>query len=943
MHVPEHPTQPGGEQGQVPGAAGDVPSGFAFGDFHLVPHERALYRAGQPLRLAGRAFDVLLALVERAGTVVGKDELIARVWPHTVVEEGNLRVHVGALRKVLGADQAYVDNVVGRGYCFVAPVVPVAPAAPAPLPPAVPDVQLPGLPRQRLVGRDDVLAQLAAQAGAQRLLTVVGPGGMGKTSVALAVAARLAPAFDGQVRCADLAALADPELLAGTLAQLVGVPPHGDVPAGGMIVALADWLRERRLLLVLDGCEHLIDAVAALAERVLREAPRVHILATSREPLRAQGEWVHRLAPLAVPPRELPATPVQLANCASVQLFAERAGADGGGFTIDEGNAQAVADICRRLDGIPLAIELAAGRAAFFGVHELALRLSDCFAVLTRGRRTALPRHQTLRATLDWSHDMLCPEDRAVLRRLAVFRGGFTLAAAAEVAHGPGVGPEAVFERIANLAAKSLVGVEPAGAAVQYRLLDTTRSYALEKLDASGEGAMASARHARFHVRMLTAAQDDWQVLAPAQWLRRHGHCIDHVRAALDWAFGPEGDAAVGIELAVVSAPLWYQLALLDEYRARLEPALARSECAPHLAPALHLALGHALLHVAGDDAALTRAKAFATAQALAEQAGVDGGRAEALWGRCTDALLDGDYRQAAHWAARRNALTGPAPDTAATQDMLLARTLHYLGDQRGARRQVDLPVPAGPGRRANVGRADERIAALALRSRVLWLQGQPDQAGAVAAEAVRQAQALEHDASLCYALLSACPVALWRGDIDVAGTYADLMAATARRGNLARWLFWARLFRVGLARQGGAKGAEPADTLARHALCTGLHLDMLGTLHERLLTPAALARAEAGDAGWAGPELLRCWGEQVGRIGARAQAEGLFRRALALAGDGGALAWQLRAATSLARLLRGAGRGGEGARLLAPVLERCTEGQGTRDVAAAHVLLAAL
>ncbi|WP_211517458.1 winged helix-turn-helix domain-containing protein, partial [Pseudoduganella buxea] len=165
MHVPEHPTQPGGEQGQVPGAAGDVPSGFAFGDFHLVPHERALYRAGQPLRLAGRAFDVLLALVERAGTVVGKDELIARVWPHTVVEEGNLRVHVGALRKVLGADQAYVDNVVGRGYCFVAPVVPVAPAAPAPLPPAVPDVQLPGLPRQRLVGRDDVLAQLAAQAG----------------------------------------------------------------------------------------------------------------------------------------------------------------------------------------------------------------------------------------------------------------------------------------------------------------------------------------------------------------------------------------------------------------------------------------------------------------------------------------------------------------------------------------------------------------------------------------------------------------------------------------------------------------------------------------------------------------------------------------------------------------------------------------------------------
>ena len=454
-----------------PAAAAEV----AFGDFRLVPQARTLYRQDRPVRLSGRAFDLLLALVERAGAVVGKDELIARVWPHTVVEEGNLRVHVGALRKVLGSDQPYVENVVGRGYCFVAPLRTPEVAQP------VSDL-LATLPRQRLTGRDAVLAQLAGQVPAQRLLTLVGPGGMGKSVVALAVAARVAATFDGAVYCADLAGVTEAAQLPATVARLLGLP--GDVGPG-------QWLRQRRALLVLDGCEHLVDAVAALAERLLLEAPRLHILATSREPLRAEGEWVYRLAPLALPPADEVPTPAQLATYASVQLFAERAGADGGAFAVDAGNAAAVADICRQLDGIPLALELAAGRAAFFGVHELALRLSDCFAVLTRGRRTALPRHQTLRATLDWSYDLLTPAEQAVLRRLAVFRGGFTLEAAVAVGQGTDLPPAAVAERIANLTAKSLVGIEPGSSTVQYRLLQTTRSYALEKLRLSGEEPLA--------------------------------------------------------------------------------------------------------------------------------------------------------------------------------------------------------------------------------------------------------------------------------------------------------------------------------------------------------------------------------------------------------------------------------------------------------------------
>ncbi|WEF33821.1 ATP-binding protein [Pseudoduganella chitinolytica] len=467
---------------------GDDMAEIAFGAFRLVPHERALYRGDAPVRLSGRAFDVLLALVERAGTVVAKDELIARVWPHTVVEEGNLRVHVGALRKALGSDQSYVENVVGRGYCFVAPLRSprIAQAIPAA-----------ALARPRLVGRDALLDQLAAQLPAQCLLTIVGPGGMGKTVVALSLAARVAPAFDNAVHIVDLAAVTAPARLVEALARSL------DVPGTPALPDLLGRLHGRRALLVLDGCEHLVDAVADLAATILREAPRVHVLATSREPLRGGGEWVHRLAPLALPPAQVE-EPAALLRYAAVQLFVERVGADGATLTLGRHNAAAVADICRRLDGIPLALELAAGRAAFFGVHELALRLSDCFAVLTRGRRTALPRHQTLRATLDWSYDMLAPEEQAVLRRLAVFSGAFTLAAAADVAHGAEVAPAAVAERVAALAAKSLVGIEADGAAVQYRLLGTTRSYALDKLRAAGEEDMAARRLA---LRRQPAAQ----------------------------------------------------------------------------------------------------------------------------------------------------------------------------------------------------------------------------------------------------------------------------------------------------------------------------------------------------------------------------------------------------------------------------------------------------
>ncbi|WP_338764483.1 winged helix-turn-helix domain-containing protein [Massilia sp. METH4] len=902
----------------------------AFGAFRLVPHERALYRDGLPVRLSGRAFDLLLALVERAGTVVSKDELIARIWPHAAVEEGNLRVHVNALRKALGNDRPYVENVVGRGYSFVAPLG-------EPGEPPVPLLPLPAPARSRLVGRAPVLDQLARELATTRLLTIAGPGGMGKTTVAQALAARTAPLFGRHVYSADLAPLADPALLPGVVAQAFGLA--APLSAGALADALPHALRARRTLLVLDGCEHLIDAVAALAATLLRRTRELHIVATSREPLRTDGEHVYRLPPLAVPAQHAAtADAAELATYPAVQLFVERASADGG-FTLDGANAAAVAEICRRLDGIPLALELAAGRAAFFGVHELARRLADCFTVLTRGRRTALPRHQTLRATLDWSHALLAPAEQAVLRRLAVFRGTFTYEGAAAVAGGHGIAPQAVAGHVAELAAKSMVAVDAAG---RCRLLDTTRAYALENLRAAGEEGAVAQKHLRHCAMLLARAEHDAAALDEVR--------LDDVRAALDWAFGPGGEPLLGAGLAAASAPLWYRQSMMDDYRARLGPALACATAAGSagapLAATLHLALGHTLLHT-GETAA-PRAEAFGRALALAERLGEHGTAVRALWGCYVDALLQGDYGRSLDLAHRFGPLARAAGIDAAGQvrERLLARARHYLGDQQAARVHGDAAVH--PARRAPGAAGfqfDQRVSSLAVQGRVLWLRGLPDQALLAAREGVDEALRLDHAVSLCFALMQAVPVALWSGDLPMARRCTALMAERARRDRLAHWSFWARAFEAALQRHDGrASGMAPADALARHPSCTGLHLDMLPTLHAGLMTPASLARAVDGRAGWAAPELLRCWGEQLVRVGAHGQAGRVYRQALELAQCQGALAWELRAATSLAELLSLQGRGGrqgaDGRAVLAPLLARYREGGTTRDVVSAQACL---
>jgi predicted ATPase len=515
---------------------------------------------------------------------------MARVWPDRIVEENNLQWQISALSAAFEADRDLIRTVSGRGYQFTGEINAVsanpeanantamAAAQPSPsdahpdrkIPPESPPTNLPE-PVSELVGREDVLGEILSLASAHRLVTLTGAGGIGKTRLAVAAARRLLPQFPDGVWLAEFSPIADPGLVPVTVAAAIGL----DL-GGGIVTAqrVSQALAGRRALLVLDTCEHVIGAAAALGEAVLRAGGTLHLLATSREPLRAEGEWVYPVPPLAVPSEDAEDAH-DLLRYGGVRLFVERLRAAEPHFAPDRRSAAMIAAICRRLDGIPPAIELAAARAAVLGVEEVATHLDDRFRILTGGRRTALPRHQTLRATLDWSYELLSEPERVILRRLSVFAGAFSLEAVRAVIMSADLAPAEVVDGIANLVAKSLVAVTAGSAVARYRLLDTTRAYGLERLAESGEREQLARRHAEHYRDLFERAEAEWETRPSVAWLAEYATEIDNLRAALDWAFSPHGDASTGRALTAAAIPLWTHLSLIEECRARVERALA--------------------------------------------------------------------------------------------------------------------------------------------------------------------------------------------------------------------------------------------------------------------------------------------------------------------------------------------------------------------------------
>ncbi len=563
---------------------------LAFGDFELQPEQRRLLQRGEPVALGTRAFDVLLVLAEHRDQLVTKGDLIDRVWAGLVVEENNLQVQISSLRKLLGPQA--IATIPGRGYRFTAaldsaptPTPAGAPAAPAdpstpPRAAAVPtkahaaatsegalSPRLSNLPAELppLYGRAADLPALRALLDEHRLVTVVGAGGIGKTSLAQAVAHELRDSFDDGVWLVELAPVADSSLVVGTVAGVL----HIQVGAEKPLETLALSIGTSRMLIVLDNCEHLLDGVAALAETLLRAAPGLRLLATSQEPLRAAQEQLYRLDALAVPED---ASAENARQAGAVALFEARAQAAQPSFTISAQNAAAVIDICRRLDGIALAIELAAARVPLLGVEGLRARLDERFRVLTGGARLALRRHQTLRAALDWSHGLLTADEQTVFRRLGIFVGGFGLESAQRVATDRHIDEWDVLDHLGALVDKSLVVAE-AGDEPRYRLLESSRAFALEKLREAGESESAMRSHAEAVLAVFDRSCADEFELPKKTRLERYLPDLDNARAALDWAAAT--DKPLQIALAGATAWIWDDAGARPEGVRRTRAALA--------------------------------------------------------------------------------------------------------------------------------------------------------------------------------------------------------------------------------------------------------------------------------------------------------------------------------------------------------------------------------
>jgi len=914
---------------------------MAFGRFCLHPAERLLTRDGQPVEIGGRSFDLLVALAEQPGRVLSKRELLKRVWPDVVVEDGSLRFHMAGLRKLLGEGDGsrFIATQVGVGYAFVAPVerletqrqedpVAVKPASPAVgfttnIPPPLPN----------LIGRARDLDLLMARVVDTPLFTVAGPAGVGKTSLMIELGHRLTAHFEGQAAFVDFGMLENPALVPPMIAGAMGI----SVQSGDPAAVILGHLRGGPFLLLLDNCEHVIEQAAEIVERIIEAAPQARIVTTSREPLRARGEHVHRLDALDYPQDMQGLTREDLLGYPAVELFCERARAADSTLEIDDGDLRLIAQMCGRLDGMALPMELAAVRVATHGIAATARQIGERFSLAWSGRRTAQPRQQTLRAALDWSYDLLSPVERTVLDRLAVFVGPFSVDAALDVVTGDDLGSDEAATALDDLAAKSLVSPNRARGAGTYRLLEMTRAYAREKLAARGdeEHRAARRRHAMFFLSELEAlAAQDSAAFQDTRSLRPQ---LGNIRSALDWSFGPEGDIRLAVRLATASMRVFLNLSHLVECRtwaARAIAALEPGQRGTAMELELQGALGIALMFTRGNSAEAGEA----LARALEVAAVV-----EDRWSRlCMLGRLHifheriGEYAVAMEYAGQAIMVAQEIgePEALAVAFSLSGISHHLAGDQIRARgdleRALENAAPSQRHRTIAYGFDHRNRSGIAL-ARVLWLTGDADAAQRLAAETVAEAAVLDHPVTHCIALIWSLSIHLWMGDRLRAEQALRTFRDCAQINALGPYIAVAQGFAGELAIDEGrhAEGAAAlADSLAR----------LRGARYELLTTPFSIALARALAAGGradearrlvestlarcmetgeriALPELLRVKAAIAGTSGAAEDAFAALEQAGSVAREQGARAWEMRVAADRAGLLAHAVSPGAGAR----------------------------
>lgn len=881
------------------------------------------------LRLTGACADVMRSLLQHPNAVLS-------------IEEGEedlqeLLEQLGALNTYLeGAAPGrwFIAHLPGQGLMLINRT-----AAQAAVRRSISASALPDLPAT-FIGRDELVRNLEAALRQRRLVSVVGPGGMGKTTLAVAVSRRLAPSLEDGVCFLDLAKLSSGERLGAELAIALGI----ESPKFEDFDPLTTFLRGKRMLIVLDSCETAVDAAARMVEEIMSGAPQVLLLVTSREPLQAAGEWVHRLPPLTSPPEEA-SLPTWLAmTYPAVQLFCRIAENRHAKVAQTQENLELVAAICRKLDGSPLAIALAASHVPRLGLKGVDEQVGLRMLTLPSMARAA-GRHQTLEAVLDWSYQLLHDSEKRAFRRLACFRGGFDLDAAVAV-----VDPEgraAATSIILDLVAKSLLMPHQVDSAMLYRLPDMTREFAegqLQKVDCA-EYRSARQRHAHYLIRLLTTGDRQWNAMERAEWRRRYGAWVEDVRHALRWAISNDGDSLLAIELTAGSWALADQTALFADYesfaRRALELVQSLDPQRPDLAVRLHLIPCINQYRWLSNDrrqfASLYKAVEIGRNVGTPD---VQLGAQLAVWSLNFQL---GDYPATLPWCAAMQVLANAHADPVAelTARRTRAQASHFLGDHASAR-TIALAICAQPNTRIPLSYTPSPVSTdvsmRILLARIQWIEGHADQARSTIDECLELAQ---HDApqSLCQALaIAAIPVALWGGWLDVCQEWVAQLVEHSGRYNYVYWQQWGGLFQALLA-HGGRPFPEAVLAVLQLAPQTKFR-DHIGTFDATYLSNDALARVEAGIVGWCAPEVLRIQAEREMQAGAHGAAAAYLERALDLARIQGALAWELRAAMSAVRLSDLAGDPVQGRLRLESVYDRFAEGFSTRDLRAARQLL---